>query len=80
MKLLFSNSGPENILRSLICLRMLMRDAYFQQRFIESTSLTYFAEMFHMKSKSYLMCSEEAFVTDIVANLSSMICMCSNRF
>lgn len=68
---LYSTSVPENTLRALICVRMLMRDSIFQVKFAESNSLAYFAEMFHMKSKSYLMSSEEAFVTDIVANLSS---------
>ena len=69
--MLCSTSGPENTLRSLICLRMLMRDVVFQQKFMESSSLIYFVKMFREKSKSYLICSEEAFVTDIVANLSS---------
>ena len=59
---------------------MLMRDAVFQQRFVESTSLTYFADMFQMKSKSYLICSEEAFITDIVANLSSKIGLSALKF
>ncbi|CAK8683319.1 unnamed protein product [Clavelina lepadiformis] len=65
-------SSPENNLRVVICLRMLMRDLFFQQNFAESEDLAYFADMFFMKSKGYLMCTEEPFVVDIVANLASI--------
>nr|CAB3264284.1 serine/threonine-protein kinase Nek10 [Phallusia mammillata] len=63
---------PENTLRIVICLRMLMRDSNHLKMFTHSESFHYFAEMFQLKAQSYLTCTEEPFVIDVVANFASI--------
>jgi len=49
---------------------MLLREPFYQEVFVESQSFTYFAELFQTKCHSYLTCTEESYVVDVVANFS----------
>nr|XP_018673190.1 serine/threonine-protein kinase Nek10 [Ciona intestinalis] len=73
------SSNEEIKLNIVICLRMLMRDPYFQQAFIRSDGITYFSDMFHVKAKNYLVCAEETCVVDLTAHLASMFYKLSNH-
>lgn len=63
--------NSENILHVVICLRMLLRDIDFQQQFMTNdVGLSHFSEVFSQKVTSYLSCTEENLIVDIVSNLA----------
>ncbi|KAK3752403.1 hypothetical protein QZH41_008607 [Actinostola sp. cb2023] len=62
---------PENILRVLICLRMLMRDKAFQTLFFELGGVKILSERLQLLTENYLENGEEQFTVDILKEMTS---------
>lgn len=63
---------PENILRVLICLRMLMRDSTFQVEFFNLGGVKVLSERLQLLTESYLENGEEPFTVDILKEMTNI--------
>ncbi|XP_078355562.1 serine/threonine-protein kinase Nek10-like, partial [Oculina patagonica] len=63
---------PENILRVLICLRMLMRDHVFQVEFFNLGGVKVLSERLQLLTESYLENGEEPFTVDILKEMTNI--------
>lgn len=63
---------PENILRVLICLRMLMRDHTFQVEFFNLGGVKVLAERLQLLTETYLETGEEPFTVDILKEMTNI--------
>ncbi|XP_041365130.1 serine/threonine-protein kinase Nek10-like [Gigantopelta aegis] len=67
-----NGAPPENILRILVCLRILMRDSSFQHRFFEHGGVKYLSEHFKKATNNYLTNGDELFVVDILKEMTNI--------
>ncbi|KAM7451535.1 Serine/threonine-protein kinase Nek10 [Porites harrisoni] len=63
---------PENILRVLICLRMLMRDTTFQVEFFNLGGVKILSKRLQLLTESYLENGEEPFTVDILKEMTNI--------
>lgn len=63
---------PENILRVLICLRMLMRDPAYQVEFFNLGGVKVLSERLQLLTESYLENGEEHFTVDILKEMTNI--------
>ncbi|XP_006813980.1 serine/threonine-protein kinase Nek10-like [Saccoglossus kowalevskii] len=63
---------PEIILRVLICLRMLMRDASYQKLFFKLGGIKVLAERLQTVTERYLHYGEQAFILDILKEMTNI--------
>ncbi|XP_071811939.1 serine/threonine-protein kinase Nek10-like isoform X2 [Apostichopus japonicus] len=64
---------PENIVRVLICLRLFLRDAYFQKKLFELGGVKVLTEKFKAATKTYVGCGEQdPFMLDILKEMTNI--------
>ncbi|XP_048580078.1 serine/threonine-protein kinase Nek10 isoform X2 [Nematostella vectensis] len=67
-----TRAPPENILRVLICLRMLMRDSAYQADFFNLGGVKILSERLQSLTENYLETGEEPFTVDILKEMTSI--------
>ncbi|CAH1790420.1 unnamed protein product [Owenia fusiformis] len=63
---------PENILRVLVCLRIMMRDNAYQKDFFDHGGLKVLTEHFHKATDSYLTYGDGPYVVDILKEMTNI--------
>ncbi|KAJ8024745.1 Serine/threonine-protein kinase Nek10 [Holothuria leucospilota] len=64
---------PENIVRILICLRLFLRDPYYQKKLFELGGVKVLTEKFQTVTKTYLGCGEQdPFMLDILKEMTNI--------
>ncbi|EDO46234.1 predicted protein, partial [Nematostella vectensis] len=67
-----TRAPPENILRVLICLRMLMRDSAYQADFFNLGGVKILSERLQSLTENYLETGDEPFTVDILKEMTSI--------
>ncbi|XP_046580410.1 serine/threonine-protein kinase Nek10-like [Haliotis rubra] len=63
---------PENILRVLICVRILMRDSTYQKQFFQLGGVKHLSEHFKKATDSYLRFGDEPFLLEILKEMTNI--------
>ncbi|PVD29855.1 hypothetical protein C0Q70_09112 [Pomacea canaliculata] len=67
-----TQAPPENVLRVLVCLRILMRDEEFQKLFFQFEGIKSLSEYFQNVTNSYLSSADGPYSKDILKEMTSM--------
>ncbi|KAL8610125.1 hypothetical protein ACOMHN_024591 [Nucella lapillus] len=67
-----NKTTPENILRVLVCLRILMRDEHFQKLFFTLDGVKFLSEHFRSITESYLKSLDGPYSRDILKEMTNM--------
>ncbi|KAK7477969.1 hypothetical protein BaRGS_00030798 [Batillaria attramentaria] len=67
-----NRAPPENVLRVLVCLRILMRDEQFQKQFFTLGGVKYLSEHFRSITENYLTSSDGPYSRDILKEMTNM--------
>ncbi|XP_076465974.1 serine/threonine-protein kinase Nek10-like [Babylonia areolata] len=67
-----NKTSPENVLRVLVCLRVLMRDGHFQKLFFTLGGVKFLSEHFQSITQSYLKSSDGPYSRDILKEMTNM--------
>ncbi|XP_048237261.1 serine/threonine-protein kinase Nek10-like [Haliotis rufescens] len=63
---------PENVLRVLICVRILMRDSTYQKQFFQLGGVKHLSEHFKKATDSYLRFGDEPFLLEILKEMTNI--------
>ncbi|XP_022087422.1 serine/threonine-protein kinase Nek10-like isoform X2 [Acanthaster planci] len=63
---------PENIVRVLLCLRMLLRDQAYQKILFKSEGVKVLSEKLHIATESYLRNGQQPFMVDILKEMTNI--------
>ncbi|KAK7110811.1 serine/threonine-protein kinase Nek10-like [Littorina saxatilis] len=67
-----SKAPPQNVLRVLVCLRILMRDEHFQKLFFTLDGVKFLSEHFRSITDSYLLALDGPYSKDILKEMTNM--------
>ncbi|XP_061186179.1 serine/threonine-protein kinase Nek10-like [Saccostrea echinata] len=67
-----TSAPPENVLRLVTCLRILMRDPEYQKVFYSLSGLQVLTELFTKATKSYLLYGDSPYLVDILKEMSNI--------
>ncbi|XP_058868820.1 serine/threonine-protein kinase Nek10 [Acipenser ruthenus] len=65
-----NQAPPDNFLRVLICLRLLMRETFYQKEFHELQGVVCLAKYTETVANGYLECGEQLFLVDRLVNIT----------